>query len=285
MSNQSFEHWEERVRSTGTALPYPPTPDVAGAVARRLAVEPERRQSRRQRWALVAGVVALVLAGLLAVPPVRAAVLEFFRIGNVRIFPYEPTFLSTVPASSPTAASPLTAPSATASGAPARATVRSSSTPTPTQVPTPTPRQDVGISLAEARRQVDFRIRLPAYPPGLGPPDRVFVERLDGPLLVLVWLDKQDPDRPRFVVYELGSRVLIDKYTESIQKTRETEVNGQRAVWGEGPHFLAMIRGDEALRWRRVESSALVWTGNGLTYRLETDLPFAEAVKIAESVR
>src|SRR6185503_5551266 len=83
---------------------YPPTPDIASAVAKRLAIKPEPKPLISPPWRLVwaALVVLFILAGLLAVPQVRAAVVEFLQIGAIRIFLTEPT-----PTATPLPATPL----------------------------------------------------------------------------------------------------------------------------------------------------------------------------------
>ena len=43
-------------------------------------------------------------------------------------------------------------------------------------------------SLPAARARVDFPIRLPTYPPDLGSPDGVFLQDINGAVVVLVWL-------------------------------------------------------------------------------------------------
>jgi hypothetical protein len=70
------------LRALGRQLDVPPAPDVTRAVRARLASPPARRRPVL-RYALV--VLLVLLSAVLAVPPVRAAVLDFFRIGGVSI--------------------------------------------------------------------------------------------------------------------------------------------------------------------------------------------------------
>src|SRR5262245_24724647 len=91
MADPSLERLEASLREQAAAFEYPPTPDVAGAVRQRLAAE-----SRRPRWptaqlAWAMLTILFVLSLLLAVPQVRAGLLEFLQIGVVRIFPVAPT--------------------------------------------------------------------------------------------------------------------------------------------------------------------------------------------------
>ncbi len=91
MSEQSFELLETSLQAAAHDFPYPLTPDIARAVRQRLAMEPRQAAMRRMRLAWAAAIAVLILAGLLAVPQVRAAVLEALRIGAIRIFLTEPT--------------------------------------------------------------------------------------------------------------------------------------------------------------------------------------------------
>ena len=70
------------LRALGRQLDVPPAPDVTRAVRARLASPPARRRPVL-RYALV--VLLVLLSAVLAVPPVRAAVLDFFRIGGVSV--------------------------------------------------------------------------------------------------------------------------------------------------------------------------------------------------------
>ena len=71
MSDESLKRWDEQVTATARAFPYPPTPDVAPAVSRRLARGTGRHTSRRPMGRMV-GVVVLVLLALLAVGLLRS---------------------------------------------------------------------------------------------------------------------------------------------------------------------------------------------------------------------
>jgi hypothetical protein len=274
--------WEARLRATVRAFPYPPTPDIAGAVRRRLEAESARPAGLRPRQAWVVVAVLLILGGLLAVPQVRAAVVQFRQIGAIRIFLTEPT-----PTVTPTVApSPSLLP-------PAVDTPSSASTeerPTATPRPSPTPLFSVldlagETTLVEAQQKAGFPIRLPTYPPDLGPPDRVFLQDLGGPVAVLAWLDPDQPDRVRLSLHQLGPGTFGQKFEPPV--VRETTVHGERALWTEGPYLLQFQRGGQVLYETRrlVTGHVLVWVEDDITYRLETDLPMDEAVRVAESLR
>ena len=275
MSEQHLESWEARVQDMAKGLPYPPTPDIAGAVRRRLAAPPAPSSflSRSPRWVAVAVLVLLILVGLLAVPQVRAAVVEWLQLGAVRIFLVEPT---------PTATATPTLPATE----PALSVTEPAPSPTATPVPSPTPLSsllDLGgeTTLAEAQAQVDFSIRLPVEPPELGPPDAVFLQDLQGQAVILVWLNPDNPVEVELSLHLLGPGTLVEKGAPVILE--ETTVNGQEAFWVTGPHVLQNRRGDFDFR-RLVTGNVLIWREGVITYRLETKLSLAEARRIAESL-
>jgi hypothetical protein len=71
------------LRELGGEIEFPPTPDLASAVRRRL---PARRRTWWQRPVVVAfAVLAVALAAVLAVPPARSAILDWLGIGGARI--------------------------------------------------------------------------------------------------------------------------------------------------------------------------------------------------------
>ncbi|MCE7986342.1 MAG: hypothetical protein DYG89_34645 [Caldilinea sp. CFX5] len=262
MKQPSDPRWEEQLQSLARTFPYPSTPDLAGAVERRLAAPPARPAAAprflRPVWvALLA--LALLLGGLLAVPPVRAALQEWLQIGAVRIWLVEPT------------ATPTPQPK------------------TPTPRPTPTPLASLfdlagATTLADAQQKAGFPLRLPSYPTTLGRPDGVFYQNIGGPAVVLVWLDIRQPARAKLSLHILGPNTFAEKGNAT--RLAQTTVNGQPAFWTEGPYMLVYHRGtttDYDIR-RLVEGHVLIWTEGNLTYRLETDTTMTEAVRMAESL-
>lgn len=266
------EQWEVRLRNIARSFPYPPTPDLTSAVKAQLTSGEAGsrsgflsiKMSRRLVWAALC--LILILGGLLAVPQVRAALVEYLQIGAVRIFMVEPT-------PSPTSLPSTTAPEL----------------PTVTPRPSPTPLASLldlagETTLAEAEKQAGFSIRLPVYRADLGPPDRVFFQDLGGPVVVLVWLDPDRPDQVRFSLQELGPGTFAEKGNPGL--VRETLVNGQQAIWAEGPYLLQFRRGNSLeydLR-RLVDGHVLIWAEGKVTYRLESNLSLEEAINVAESL-
>ena len=117
----------------------PPAEDLVERVLARIPAEPRRTRTRwsvrARRRRLVAVIIALVIIGLGLTPPVRAAVVEWLRIGGVLI---------------------KTGPPASGPRSPAE----------------PPPTQGAALTLEQARALVAFPIGVPAE---LGAPDRIEV--------------------------------------------------------------------------------------------------------------
>jgi len=270
MNRPPSEPIERRLERAARAFPYPATPSLVDAL--RNPQRPKRgiAKSRRPLLAALAAVVVLA-ALLLAVPGVRAAVRSWI-VGVIEIIPSAPV-ASASPA--PTRAASTPARSATAT------------TPTPT-VESDALRGLVGpTSLQDARRRFPSPIRLPSYPAELGAPDRVYLQNLNGSATILVWLDPENPSRVRLSLHLLSSPAFGSKTNVPPENARETSVGGRRALWIDAPHLLEVYndRGSRDLVLRRlVEGNVLIWEQDGVTYRLETELPLEEAIRIAESL-
>jgi hypothetical protein len=264
---------EERLKEVARHFPYPPTPDVTRAVMKCLDSGSRPRARLRSAW-VVAGLLVLVLTILFAVPSVRAEIIHFFQIGVVRIFPGTPT--STVESSLPqfpTTATPLAEIPSVASPAPSineplyRVTISDLAGET---------------SLDRVQTELPFPIRLPEYPPNLGTPDRVFLQE-DGGMVILVWTDPTNPQKALLSLYEIGpGSTVIHKYEPRV--IRETQVNGQYAVWVQGPYMLQLTSGRYEFR-RLVEGNTLIWEEDKITHRLESNQSLEDTIKIAESLK
>lgn len=249
---------EDQIRNLAGRFKYPPTPDVSVRVRTKLDAA---RPGRHAIWKPAVALLLLLLLVLFSVPAVRASVIEFFQVGVVRIFPVAVTPL-------PSTASPNPA-----------ATIPSNGT----DLPLPDPLLNLAgkTTLEDARQQAGFTLRLPAYPSNLGLPDIVYhQDNLN--MVILVWLEPGDSQKVRLSLYALGPGSIALKKTD-LTTVRETTVNGQYALWANGPHLLEIQGAD--YQWRRlVNGNVLVWEVNGITYRLETDLSMEAAIQIAESL-
>jgi hypothetical protein len=107
---------------------------------------------------------------------------------------------------------------------------------------------------------------------------------MGGPVVVLVWLDPDQPDQAEYSLHILGEGALLDKGNPTVVMT--TTVNGNQAAWTNGPYILSYwLGGREQWELRRIVSDrALVWFEDGLTYRLESNLTMEEAIRMAESL-
>lgn len=275
----NLDSWENQIREIAVGLDYPPTPDIAAGVRQRLTdkrrplvVKPWSAKwltSNRLAWVLTA--VLLAAALLLAVPQVRAAIIEFFQIGSIRI----------IPSDNPTA-TPVTESSKISSPA-------SVPTTTLTAVPAFSVANLYGeTTLADLRNELGQAVILPDYPLGVGLPDKVFFQNEIGPLGIMAWLEPESEDKAWTILYIMtpdqgafGQKFQVDSLTA-------TEVNGKPAYWVEGEHLLSFYDQDGRLvqqSVRLVEGNTLIWSVDEITYRLETVLSLEEAVRMAESLR
>ncbi|HZD11457.1 MAG TPA: hypothetical protein VE553_08955 [Candidatus Binatia bacterium] len=253
---------------------YPPTPDIAARVGVRLARRSPRRQLRLQfSWALLAIVLAMGL--LLMVPPVRASVLRILKAGGITIFVPEPPPAATAPARHPSTALPE------ATGALTTSTIPATPAPATMDETVPLLLPATRTSLEAAGAAFGRSIRLPAFPPELGAPDRVFVDNGDGAQVVILAWWGSGSGEPRYTLYEIAATNFAYKRAEAVDLTT---VNGEEAFWIEGPHGFA-LRGGEMWDWDLTAGPILIWTEGDVTYRLEGATSLDDARQIAESVK
>ena len=254
---------EQQIQEIVATFRYPPTPDVAASVRQKLAArakQPHQLVPRRLAWAII--VLLIVLAGSLAVPQVRAAVLRIFRAGAITIF----------------------VPEATATAVPPTATTPSQLLTTTTVTPPPIA-QDVLLGLAGETTLVDVqkRVNEPLFlPEGWPLPDRVYYQTNDWPgVIIFVWLEPGSADEVRLALYQINAPSFAHKQAEQVDATT---VNGRDAFWIKGGHWLQLQDGT-VQPWLFVEGNVLIWwSETGLTFRLESGLPLAEAKQLAESL-
>lgn len=264
---KEFE-FENKLRSIAQRLDYPSTPDIAGQVVTRLRSSTRPRfASRKLAWSLT--IVLVLFSSLMLIPPVRAAVIEFIQIGIVRIFrsPTEqPANVIGTSTAMPEIIAQLTA------------------TPGPESPSLLSLLDEIAgeTDLASAQQIAAYPILLPTYPASLGQPDFVYVQDTEGAMTILVWTDSDQPERVLMSLHFIPTgHWAINKFEPIV--IQETEVNGQYAVWTEGPYPLFLHNGDiEVLRL--IEGHVLIWAEGDVTYRLETNLNLDEAIKIAESL-
>jgi len=257
--------FEDQVKALVGGMEYPHTPDIAGFVTARLRSSTRPRfNSKALAWSLT--IILILCSSLMLIPPARAAILDFIQIGIVRIFPPQPTPVPVPVEEFPSTMAPTTA------------------TPRSTSVPLIPMLENIAgkTTLEDAQRKVNFPILLPTHPAELGNPDVVFVQNLDGEMVILVWLE---PEQPKNILMSLH---MIPRGSWAVGKVeptviQETQVNGHRAIWAVGPYPLILSNGDTQFM-RMIEGQVLIWADGDVTYRLESDLSLEEALKIAESL-
>jgi hypothetical protein len=258
--------FEQQLRSIANGMQYPPTPDIAGFVMPRLHTT-TRARFNSKALACSLTIVLVLLSSLMLIPSARAAIIDFFQIGVVRIFPPQPT---------PTLAAPTEETRAT--------TIPWTATPQPTSDLLSLLNKIAGkTTLVAAQEIADYAILLPTQPSGLGEPDYVFVQDLDGAVTILVWMNPEHPNEVLMSLHFIPSRSwAITKMGPRV--IQETQVNGQKGIWAEGPYPLRLYGSRDIEVARLINGHVLIWTDGDITYRLETDLSLEEAIKIAESL-
>lgn len=252
--NERFERQDEKLSRIAASFNYPATPDVAATVRQSLTLANGRPPLRGHRlaWALL--LLVVLLAGLAAVPQVRAAVQRLFNIGAITIFEMDETEEDAVETAVLTATKPSLTP----------------------LVPAEFGHE---VSLAEANALLkNSSLYLPTYPPDLAEPDRIY--QVDpvydvNPTFISIWEDEG------LALYQIGAAQFAWKGAEIVA---DTAVNGQRAAWLQGPHIFWRQDG-QGQDWQYVAGNVLIWWHeDGVTFRLEGAASLEEAVRIAESL-
>jgi hypothetical protein len=273
---------EEALADLAASLEFPPTPDLAGAVAARLDQAPARRPAaparRRGRVAGLAGLIGrsgwrrLAVAGLAAVllaaavlvasPGTREAVARRLGLRGVGV----------------------------ELGGP----------PPPTVTTRPGERLDLGlgerVTLEEARRRVGFPVLVPGAD-GFRQPAAVFVDQAVPPGGRVDLVYRARPGLPASPFTDVGLLVtefrgqptpeFLKKVT-TLGMVEEVTVGGEPGYWFSGePHFFSYRDAAGNLRdeQTRLAGNTLVWQRGELTLRIEGELSRQEALRIAESMR
>ncbi|MGZ4113635.1 MAG: hypothetical protein ACXVQT_01000 [Actinomycetota bacterium] len=242
------------LRAVAPRVTYPPTPSIAPMVGARLHADAARTYrppfARIAAWPRRRVVVAIALAFLLLA---TAAAAGRLAIGAVSI--------EIVPSPAPSAAP---------------------------EAPAAFGRD---LTMQQAVERIAFE---PGWPPSLGWPDDAYVVAAgtgpEGRVLVLAWRTAEGlppiPGTPwRAVLYEVPGPVEIATKYVAASSIHPARVHGTRAYWISGAHDLAFAGafGGEPVR---VSGNVLLWQRSpDVTYRLETMLPKAAAVALAETLR
>jgi hypothetical protein len=277
------------LRQLATSIDFPtgPTepgsPDLAARIRRRIELNPLQPSLwRRLGLGLGAGTRArpvrrglvLALVALLILAAVAGAV--GLGLPGLRIIFGEP------PSPQPTAGGTLPS-QTTASG----------TTPSATLAPLGgSLALGDAVSFADAQRQAGFDVVLPTDP-DLGQPDASY---LNGQRVGLIWATR--PGLPGTLSPGVGLVIsefrgaVDERYFEKVlgpdtTLTRVT-VGGSPGYWISGaPHFFFYIdpNGQAINDDHPTVGDVLLWTKGDVTYRLETSLGMAAAIRLAESLR
>jgi hypothetical protein len=238
---------ERQLIALGRELDVPPTPELAASVRARIGAPRRRRRPRGRTVVLAFAALAAGLGVAFAVPPARSAILRFFGVGGIRI-----ERVDRLP--------------------PVRGR----------------PELDLGrrVTLAEARRMADFRVRAPSVA-GYDEPDAIYVsDRIPGALVSFLY---GTLDEPRALLSELRSgQIYIEKTIGPGTKLERVTVNGSQGYRLTGrPHLFTFVNANGQIQTGayRLSTTTLVWRSGGVTFRLEGPLSKEDAIAVAESVR
>lgn len=247
-------------------IAFPPTPDLAPAIAARIAAGHARTSRSRRQWPrqhpYLLGAVALIvlcLVATLASSTVRQAAADALGVAGIRIEWIEPT--------------PTALPS------PAGATI------------------GLGIrtSLIDAAANAGFTL-LELDPAVFGPPDDVYLRPLasGGALVTFVYA----PDAHLPQTAETGAGLLLMQFVSQDDLAlfikgvmgdgivRMVSFDGATGYWVEGTSQLTILDDPSAPACcaSRPSANVLIWERDGVTYRLETSLSLDEAMSIARAM-
>lgn len=256
---------ETELRDLGRVLLADPTPDLLPEVARRIAGEPvpkSRRLDWRRPWVRTFSVVIALAAGSTGVlagsASARERVADFFNIPGVSIT-HAPAGAKSAP--SPSVSKPFLGQS---------------------------------VTLDQAQVVAPFEIAQPTLP-GFGQPDGVYVMPAHiGSVVSLTYGPR--PGLP--ATPETSTGLLLSQFEDSIEPVlfkkiifntadaRPVQVNGHQGVWIAGPHEMTMFAtGEHGIGFPpRTAANSLIWQSDGVILRIESALPFDQALALAESV-
>jgi hypothetical protein len=148
------------------------------------------------------------------------------------------------------------------------------------------------IDLEQAGDLLGDDVRVPA---ALGTPDRVWADEVttDAGTVVrvtLAWSPRRalpaipgTTDGAVLMRFEGDQDIAFKDVDEDTGTVEPARVGDVEAIWTTGSHLLQLLTGD-GIRYLRVDGNVLLWRDGRYTMRLETTLPKAEAIRIAESL-
>jgi hypothetical protein len=236
---------EQALRSVGGSLELPATPDLTGAVRRRLA-EGRRPQFPRRRALVVAlAVLAVAVGAVLVVPQARSTVLDWLGIGNVTI-----RYVDELP------------PAAKAMddlGLGER------------------------VSLEEAEERAGFDVQVPRIE-GLDDPPKVYYRDADRQVGFL-YGSEDDPKLLITQSAAFGAVEKLVNVSATNTELVAVRPSLAGVWISGGKHNLAFPGADGEERFRLVGNALVYESAAGLTVRIEAEVSKDEALRIARSMR
>lgn len=252
-----FARLEQSLRELGEQVEWPATPNLSAGVRSRLQPRPARLP--QWRWALAAAAaIVLAVAGVLAASPsARQTVAGWLGIRGVGIEHVET----------------VTTPSARPSGSYG---------------------EKLGLGSPSRLDGVSDRA-LARVPSRLGSPDEVYLRDLGGGVTAVSLVYKPSADLPAdpntgagALVVEIRASLNSNTFVKGVgpgTTLQQVQVRGTTGYWISGaPHLFIILSpggGDDT----RLSGNVLIWTENGVTYRIESNLTQQQALAVAESMR
>lgn len=267
-SHVHFADLERALTELGPRIAFPPTPDIASTISADIAAQPARRhiswrlparlQPRRLAFAFL---MMLMIAGAAVTvsPGLRTSIAKRIGVHGIEIIFVEET---PTPQASPVGTTLLLGELTT-------------------------------FDAAQAR--VDYVIQMPAE---LGPPDELYFRRLSSGMMVSL-LYRSRPGLPETLETGVGALLMqfpaetdaadiAKRVSVGMAYVTEVSVNGAAGYWVTGQSEL-VIDQDPSAGWQetvgRPSGNVLIWERDGMTYRLESALGRADAIRIAESLQ
>lgn len=239
--------FEGILTSRARTLPYPPTPSLAASVMATVAAPPVKPRRAPALGVAFATAVAILLVLTFALPPSREAVADFFGIEGSRVGPL------------PTAAPGIT----------------------PTA---PTPSDIDGSALPSTLDNLTAALGFaPALPGGERAPGATYLAEYAQPVAIFrydgfdLWQTRLEGDA--FVGKGTTDTATVEEFTLSSGVAARWISGGEHTV----QFYDAAGRAIERSQ-RTVSRNTLIWRTEYAFYRIETELPRAEAVAIAETL-
>jgi hypothetical protein len=239
---------EHALRSLGRELDFPATPDVSGRVRRRLAdgERPRLGFSRRRLVVVALASLAVLVGGVLVVPPARSTVLDWLGIGGVTI-----RYVEELP---------------------------------PVDKATADLGLGERVSLEEARERAAFGVRVPTVD-GLDDPPRVYY-RSEASQVGFLYGSEDDPKLLITQAGAAGAVQKLTTAGTDVELVVVEPGTAGAWLSGEKHGLFypgGVEHGEEPFR---LVGNALVFeTDSAVTVRIEAEISKAEAIRIARSMR